>query len=228
MNTKPGRPAVRFRWDQVLVLAIVVVVSDFAGVAWLTRDVHRPLSPQDAEHQLVGSTPDAAMLDEEMERAVRRAALQRGFNPSMLPELPDLWEQLCSANPSASQVDVTDRGAVVAAFDGYLHGLTRGGTGAGGRGGGAERTNSDPSRGGASSMAGVQLTPTIMRLDELQALRLSKLAELRGIEPVQVMPTDAMRRAALASDDPKSEASQLLLDAYRTALMALEESPSAD
>ncbi len=72
------------------------------------------------------------------------------------------------------------------------------------------------------------LHPSMARLDELQSLRLHKLAQQHGIDASLVMPSDSLRQAALASDDPRSQASQNLLDAYRSALMALSDEPAGD
>ena len=225
-STPPAAPT-RFRWDQILVLAVVVVATDFVGVWWLTRDAPAAgVLHAHAQGAAGPATPDASILDDEMSRAVRRAALQRGTNPAELAELPQLWAQVCNDVPSACDIDVTDREAVQAAFETHLRGQRRyGSTSAGDRG--------PPSGGAAGAGAGgrtagggrgsMYLHPSMVRLDELQALRLEKLAQQHGIEPAVVMPSDALRQAALASDDPRSQASQNLLDAYRSALMALSD-----
>jgi len=231
-STRPAAPS-RFRWDQILVLAVVVVATDFVGVWWLTRDAPAAgIIQAQAQGDVGPPTPDAGMFDDEMSRAVRRAALQRGTNPTELAELPQLWFQVCSDEPSACDIDVTDRAAVQAAFETHLRGQRRSSSTSGGDrgrpGGGAARAGAGAGAGGRSTAGGrgsMYLQPSMVRLDELQALRLDKLAQQHSIDPAVVMPSDALRQAALASDDPRSQASLNLLDAYRSALMALSDEP---
>jgi hypothetical protein len=71
-------------------------------------------------------------------------------------------------------------------------------------------------------MGAATLAPSVERLDEMQYLRLSKLAESHGVDPAQVMPSDELRQAALASGDARSDESIELMDAYRSAFIAIE------
>ncbi len=227
------------RWDQILVLAAVFVAADVAGFWWLTK-----VAPGDAAIDALPAVPDPSILDDDMARTVRRLALQAGVNPGELPQLTVLWE-LVLAGPHAGGVDVTDRGEVQAAFDAHLQGMARReartattasgnrgaagrrgphGAGAGARGGqaGARAAAGADRSATANDWGGARLGASIARLDELQALRLTKLAERAGLDPATVMPPESLRQAALASDDLRSEASQALLESYRAASMALE------
>ncbi len=245
MPASHGPHAARLRWHQILVLASVVVITDVAGVAWLTRDVHRPTPLADAEGAMGPATPSPEILDEEMSRAVRRFALQSGLNPSDLPELPQLWDEYSSVDLAAREVDVEDRAAVVAAFEGYLSGMSSTGPGGGmgvrgggsgqrgGGGGTGQRSGGGGGGGGQGSggggaKPGVMLAPTIARFDEMQALRLTKLAQQMGVDPALVMPPDTLRQAALSSEDVQSDASMTLLETYHSTLMALDPNPEGD
>ncbi len=211
-------PGIRFRWDQILVLAAVVVAADYIGFWWLTRDAPGAGAVQAAPAE--PAVPDATVLDDEMSKAVRRTALQQGINPSTLPELPELWEQIAAASPRTADVDVQDREAVLAGFERHLRSqrVTSGGaTARSGLGGQAGVGDRQAGHGGR----GVFLQPSMERIDELQAFRLTKLARQHDVDPALVLPPDILREAAIATGDTRSDASRKLIEAYRGALLGL-------
>jgi hypothetical protein len=200
MSEPSEHRAQRFRWDQVLVLAVVVVAADYIGFRWLMRDQQAPV----AARSLV---PDDSVLDEEMGRKVRLAALQAGVNPNELPDLPQLWTEMLRVAPGARRVETGDRQLVQRALEAYVRSLASGeptASPSGMPGQGLTEPDAASRKPGA-----VKRSPSIARLDELKSHRLTKLAQQHGIDPAVVMP-------------PATR----LLQAYLASLLALDASSS--
>jgi len=256
----PGSPLLSFlkRWDQVLVLALVVIAGDAASTWWLARRAPPAAAAWGEPADRPAPGPD--VLDEAMGTALKRAALARGLNPAMLPAMPHLWDLYAQQSPKAASVDVKDRKAVQAALVAFVDELAREQRGAGqgtpggappdggppGRPGGDPRGEARPGEGppgegpprppGGGPVPGAagpgaqpggdagapSLLPSIEHIDQVRAARLTDLARARGVDPATVLPSAALRQAAVASGDIRSAASQELLEAYRAAMTSLE------
>ena len=209
-------------WLQLLVIALVIVLSDLAGTWWLrTQSNSGPSSATAGAASGTGGSPAEALLDDEMSKAVRRAALEGGINPTTLPELSALWTQLAMRGLT-SDVDTSDRAAVQPA---RAHPATRPPPAPRrARDDGAPGQDAAPDAPGASAA----LAPSVERLDERQALRLTELATSKGLEASALLPSAQLRQAAISSGDANSEASQALMEAYTLVMQSLEAMPDAE
>ena len=226
------------RWDQAIAVALVVVASNAAGTWWLATHPGASGASSGARAQ-----PAAEIFDEEMGKAVRRAALERGLNPTVISEPAALWEEFAARSAKAAEVDVTDRSAVQAALLAWVAEQATaprapGGPGAGGgpSAGGPPGASGGPGAGGppgggpgtgaagagGAGGAGGRLSPSIQRLDEMRAMRVTELARSKGLDPATFLPAAELRQAALATDDVQSAEAQALMEAYRKAMQSIE------
>jgi hypothetical protein len=222
------------QWDQLAVIALVVIVTELAGSWWLHAHHPDAIPPS--------ATIDADLLDDDMRRLVRRAALENGMDPDQLPALEQLAAQVAQINSIHGKLDVDDRSAVRQALIDLVGDLaTMSSQPAGGHGGptgrGAPKAGGEPppfpgadggGDGATATTAGTRLAPSISRIDELRAMRVTELATARGLDPADLLPSDQTRQAAIASDDIGSDASKALQQAYRDIFTQLESTPATD
>jgi hypothetical protein len=208
-------------WDQLAVLALVVVITEVSGTCWLQN--HHP----NALPSTVTIDPD--MIDDDLERLIRRAALENGMDPDDLPSMEALAAQVSQVHAIKGDLDVDDHNAVQQAMITHIGDLaTLNVPQGGGREPGGER-DVRPGPGGSPSGDGAatnRLAPSIERIDELRAMRLTELATTRGLDPATLLPSDELRQAAIASGSADSEASKALQQAYREVFAQLESTSS--
>jgi hypothetical protein len=218
------------QWDQLAVIALVVVAAEVAGTCWLERN-HPDAIP-------AAVAVDPGLIDDDMERLIRRAALENGMDPDQLPSMRVLAAQVGQVHATTGDLDVADRGAVQQALISLVGDLAAlaappGGSRApGGRPqpGGEGQAHPKPMGGDSSSSTGNRLAPSIERIDELRAMRLGELASARGLDPATLLPSTELRQAAIASGSADSDESKALQQAYREIFSQLESStpPAAD
>lgn len=223
------------QWDQLAVIALVVVAAEVAGTCWLERN-HPDAIPASV-------AIDPGLIDEDMERLIRRASLENGMDPDQLPSMRVLAAQVGQIKASSGDLDVTDRGAVQQALISHVGDLATlsAPPGGGHSPGGSRSGGGRPSPGGdgqdtpmrmggpegaeGSSTTSTRLAPSIERIDELRAMRLGELATAQGLDPAALLPSDELRQAAIASGSADSEESKALQQAYREVFSQLESSP---
>ncbi|MFH1468912.1 MAG: hypothetical protein ABIO70_31290, partial [Pseudomonadota bacterium] len=119
MSTDRSLLAALRRWDQVLVLALVVVISDLASAWWLTHRAAAGYGGEVQQRQAV-RTPGAEILDDELASALQSAARTQGLDPEILPAPRHLWSLFVEQSPAAAGVDVEDRAAVQRALEVFI------------------------------------------------------------------------------------------------------------
>jgi hypothetical protein len=243
--------AVLRRWDQVLVLSLVIVGSNLVSTRWLAHNLS--VSPAGGSAAARGApTPSAAIFDDAMASALQRAARANGLDPAQLPAPRHLWSLFAQQSPAAAMVDVEDHAAVEAALAGFVgklaaserrtesggpsgpgpegpqppghgpDGAPDAGPVAGGPAAGSPPTGEPPPGGLPAGGPPAKAPPTIARIDQERAAQLAALAREKGLDPTDVLPDDALRRAAVESGELGSAASQELLEAYRAAMIRLD------
>ncbi len=240
MATPSPSPSRLFDWPRASVLAVVVVLAKVGAGWWIAEGFPTTNRQRGRAANAVNPTPGADILDEDMSRAVRRAALEAGLNPTVLPEMNELWAKTLMESSAARSIDVTDREAVEEALMQQVTTMSESGLGGrgdrGGGGGGSGSGSGGGGGGGVGSGAGdlgqggqsggegstKHLTPSVERLVEMQTLRLGKAAKAKGIEVERLMPDEALVEAALASDDATSPATRALMEAFRVSFTQLE------
>jgi hypothetical protein len=245
MTTQAPPIVHHFRWSQVLFLAAVIVVSDIGMVWWFGSDT----TATSASASVPGADVFDEEMSRAVRRTALEAGLNPASLPELSALWTAMAQRRPEA--AAIDLEDRDavQGALerhVTAMGSAQRGGGRGGRGGqGGAGGRQAGAGSEGGMGGgpagmergASGMAGdkaeeasedaagtgsLRLTPSIERIDEMQALRLGKLANSKGIDPASVLPSDAMRQAALSSGDASSEEAQALMEAYRQAFSELQ------
>ncbi len=234
MTNPDGQPQNIAEWRRTFFLAAVIVLSNAGLGLWLER---RLMSMSDrgaapgAAMQMPGgraelptaditaqaavgdiATIDVADLDPELDAYVAELAAEYGLDPSQTPSAATIWSQMkASGLLESARTGDGARGAldVRGAMRAHVAELARTSSATLTPGG-----QPMPASGGGTPGMGPRGKETPAEVDQRLSTRLTSLAEQQEEDITELMPSQDVRDAAIASGSVESTQTRTMVDAY--------------